>query len=87
MIQTTAASDVNEATKRVVTALPWGFDGPGTGIVLQCHDSLVVECKEEHAEQVAREMKKQMDSYLGDMPLPTDCQVGKSLGGMKDTEW
>lgn len=86
-IQSTAAADVNEATKRLRARFPVGFDGPNTGIIMQCHDSLTIECREENAMVVAQEMVQIMNSYLGGpegMPLPVDCQIGKSLGTLEE---
>lgn len=87
VIQTTAAADVNNATERLVRALPYGFDGPHTGVIHQCHDALLIECREESAERVAAIMRKEMDSYLGDMPLNTDCQAGYSYGELKEGKY
>jgi uracil-DNA glycosylase family 4 len=84
IIQSTASADVNEATKRLRARFPRNFDGHGTGIVLQCHDSLTIECREENAMSVGREMVQIMNSMLGDMPLPVDCQIGPNIGDMDE---
>jgi DNA polymerase-1 len=83
-IQSTAAADVNEATMRLRRRFPMDFDGPRTGITMQCHDSLTIECREENAMSVGKEMVEIMNSSLGDMPLPVDCQIGKSLGTLEE---
>lgn len=84
IIQSSAAADVNNATKRVVDRFPWGFDGPNTGLVHQCHDSLTLECREEHAMKIGREMQKIMYSELQGMPLPVDLSIGKDLYNQKE---
>ena len=78
IVQCTAAEDVNDASFRLLEAFPWGFDGPDTGLVHQNHDSLIIECREEHVIDVGRRMLKIMNSYLGRMPLPVELKIGKN---------
>lgn len=78
--QSAAAADVNDATFRLIDEFPWGFDGPFTGLNLQCHDELQVECRKENAERVAIRMQEILYSEVGDMPLPVDINVGYSRG-------
>jgi DNA polymerase I-like protein with 3'-5' exonuclease and polymerase domains/uracil-DNA glycosylase len=86
IIQSTAAADVNNATKRLSERFPWGFDGPYTGIVHQCHDSLTLEVKEEHALEYGREMQKIMYSEFRGMPLPVDLAIGKDLYNLEEID-
>lgn len=81
-IQSAAAADVNDATFRLVDEFPWGFDGPSTGLVHQCHDALMIECREENAEKVAIRMQEVLYSEVGGMPLPVDISIGKSWGSL-----
>jgi DNA polymerase I-like protein with 3'-5' exonuclease and polymerase domains/uracil-DNA glycosylase len=83
VIQSSAAADVNRATFRLLEAFPFGFDGPGTGIIHQCHDSIIIECKEEHVVAVGKRMITIMDSYLDKMPLPVELKVGKNYRDLK----
>jgi len=83
IVQTTAAEDVNNASFRLVEEFPWGFDGPGTGIVHQNHDSLIIDCLEEHVLDVGKRMAQIMDSKLGIMPLPVELKVGKNYRDLK----
>lgn len=50
-----------------------GYEGPGTGIIYQGHDQLVVECRKEHAEKVAAIMKKRMNRSMENGGLPDGC--------------
>lgn len=43
-IQAAGASLMNIAILQVLDAIPFEHWGPGTGIINQCHDSIVVEC-------------------------------------------
>jgi DNA polymerase I-like protein with 3'-5' exonuclease and polymerase domains/uracil-DNA glycosylase len=83
VVQCTAAEDVNDASFRLVKEFPWGFDGPHTGIVHQNHDSLIIDCREEHVIDVGKRMAQIMDSKLGIMPLPVELKVGKNYRDLK----
>jgi DNA polymerase-1 len=82
-VQPVASADVNDATFRLVEEYPWGFDGPNTGLVHQCHDALMVECREENAEKVAMRMQEVLYAEVGEMPLPVDIGIGKSWGTLQ----
>jgi len=84
IIQSTSADDVNEATERLVEAFPWGFDGPGTGIVHQCHDSLMAIVRENNALEVGKRGVQILDSMLGDMPLPVDLAIGRNYRDLEE---
>jgi DNA polymerase I-like protein with 3'-5' exonuclease and polymerase domains len=43
-IQAAGASLMNISILKVLDAIPFECWGPGTGIINQCHDSIVVEC-------------------------------------------
>lgn len=43
-IQSTAAGLMNNALLRLSLAIPFQAWGPGTGIINQCHDAIVIEC-------------------------------------------
>lgn len=79
-IQSTAADDVNDATKRVVEEFPWGYVGPYTGLIHQGHDALVLETTQERALIDGPKMVELMFSKLGDMPLPVDLAIGVNYG-------
>lgn len=52
-IQASAAGLMNKALIQLHEAIPLNKWGSGTGIINQCHDSIVVECPENKAEYVA----------------------------------
>jgi hypothetical protein len=43
-IQSTAAGLMNIALLKLVSEIPYEKWGPGTGIINQCHDAIVIEC-------------------------------------------
>lgn len=45
-----------------------GFDGSKTGIVLQCHDSILIECREESAKDVQETMSRCMNLEAPELP-------------------
>jgi DNA polymerase I-like protein with 3'-5' exonuclease and polymerase domains/uracil-DNA glycosylase len=53
-IQGAAASLMNIAIIRLAEEIPFAKWGPGTGIINQCHDSLIVECPESEGPRVAK---------------------------------
>jgi hypothetical protein len=52
-IQSTAAALMNRALIALFEEIPMHKWGPGTGIINQCHDSIVVECPESEGPRVA----------------------------------
>ena len=52
-VQGGAAALMNQAMVQLHEAIPLHKWGPGTGIINQCHDSIVVECPEVEALEVA----------------------------------
>ena len=60
-IQAAGASLMNIALLRLADEIPFGKWGPGTGIINQCHDSVVVECPEAEGQRVARLLEECMN--------------------------
>jgi DNA polymerase I-like protein with 3'-5' exonuclease and polymerase domains/uracil-DNA glycosylase len=60
-IQGAGASLMNIAIIDLAERIPLNKWGPGTGIINQCHDSLVVECPESEAQWVARQIEECMN--------------------------
>ena len=60
-IQSSAASLMNLAIIELYEKIPLYKWGPGTGIINQCHDSIVVECPESEAEWVAKQLVECMN--------------------------
>ncbi|HEX5456426.1 MAG TPA: DNA polymerase, partial [Candidatus Saccharimonadales bacterium] len=53
----------------------------GVDMLLQIHDSVLVECPEEQAEEIAHEIKKIMENaYKLDIKLTVDTSIGKNWG-------
>lgn len=85
-IQACAADDINDATERVRGEFPPGFAGRNTGIIRQCHDELALEVPESRALEIGARVVDLMYSELGDMPLPVDLNIGRSLGNKTEYE-
>jgi len=60
-IQASAAGLMNEAIIQLSRIIPLHKWGPGTGIINQCHDSIVVECPIHQAEWVKRQIEEAMN--------------------------
>jgi DNA polymerase I-like protein with 3'-5' exonuclease and polymerase domains/uracil-DNA glycosylase len=67
-IQASAAGLMNRAILELAEAIPLNKWGPGTGIINQCHDSIVVECPEDQAEYVASLLEECMNQTHPDLP-------------------
>lgn len=67
-IQSSAAGLMNRAILQIHEQVPLHKWGPGTGIINQCHDSIVIECPESEAEGVARLMEEAMNQTHPDLP-------------------
>ena len=78
-VQSTGASIINRSAVALQKRLKKEFKD--ASIVLQVHDSLVVECKEEDAEKIAIIMKECMENtcYLDGVKLEAEPQIGKTL--------
>ena len=72
-IQSTAAAIMNDALLALVERCPFGIFGPGTGLINQCHDSLVVEVPEDRADWAARLLEDTMNHQT------YDCLPGVSF--------
>lgn len=79
-IQSTGASIINRSAIALHDALKIHY--PTAKIVLQVHDSLVVECDEKDAEGVAKLTKECMENTcnLEGVKLEAEPQIGKNLG-------
>ena len=60
-IQSAAASLISTAMVQIYEQIPEGMWGPGTGIINQCHDHIVVECPEDKAEWVSGVIEEAMN--------------------------
>lgn len=80
-IQGTEADLMKRAMLNVDEALP-----DGAALVLQIHDSLVVECDTELADQVAEILQQTMESVAPelDVKLAVDVTKGNNLGELHD---
>ena len=67
-IQAAGASLMNIALLRLFEEIPFEKWGPGTGIVNQCHDSLVVECPESEGPKVAALLEECMNLTHPSLP-------------------
>jgi len=62
------------------------FDDPETGIIMEVHDSIVMQIREDLLVPVARMVKEVMTSWpAGPFPLRVSAEVGPSWG--EATEW
>ena len=73
-IQSYAADLQNEAVKSFVDAYPFDYVR-GTGLILQVHDQLVVECPAGDAERVKQIMEWSMQKRVGDMLFPAAAKI------------
>jgi DNA polymerase I-like protein with 3'-5' exonuclease and polymerase domains/uracil-DNA glycosylase len=67
-VQSSAASIISTAMLEIYDQIPEGKWGPGTGIVNQCHDHIVVECPENEAEGVAKIIERAMNVSYAALP-------------------
>lgn len=67
-IQGAGASLMNEAIIELSDRIPLHKWGVGTGIINQCHDSLVVECPESEAEWVKKQIEDVMNVTHASLP-------------------
>lgn len=67
-IQASAAGLMNNALIQLHEAVPLGKWGPGTGIINQCHDSIVIECPEHAAKDVAGLLEECMNQESDALP-------------------
>ena len=76
-IQGTEADLMKRAMIRISQALP-----DGARMIMQVHDSVIVECLGEVAEQVGEILKKEMENVAPELPvkLSVDVATGKNWG-------
>ena len=67
-IQAAGAALMNIAILRLYEEIPFEKWGPGTGIMNQCHDSIVVECPESEGPKVARLLEECMNLTHPSLP-------------------
>ena len=80
-IQASAAGLMNEAIIELYDKIPLHKWGPGTGIINQCHDSIVVECPENEAEWVAGLLEECMNRTHESLPgveFTASSAIGKT---------
>lgn len=76
-IQGTAADIIKLAMVKVFMRLK--KDIPSAKLVLQVHDELIVECREEFAQQAAQILKEEMENCVKlNVPLTADVEIGKT---------
>jgi DNA polymerase I-like protein with 3'-5' exonuclease and polymerase domains/uracil-DNA glycosylase len=80
-VQGGAAAWMNKAILEIYEQIPENKWGPGTGIINQCHDHIVVECPESEAHWVARVIERAMNGThpgLPDVELTASADIGPS---------
>ena len=78
-IQGSAADIVKKAMIAVHKALNEQF--PSARLLLQVHDELIAECKEEDTEKVCELIKKEMEGVISlSVPLKVSVESGKRWG-------
>jgi hypothetical protein len=80
-IQATAAALMNKALILLFELIPLNKWGPGTGIINQCHDSIVVECPEAEAPRVARLLEECMNQEHPALPgvrITASATIGRT---------
>lgn len=79
-IQASAAGLMNLAIVKLHEQIPLHKWGPGTGIINQCHDSIVIECPESEGENVARMLEEAMNQVHPALPgvvFSAGADIGK----------
>ena len=76
-IQGTEADLMKRAMIKVDQSLPGGAE-----LVMQVHDSLIVECDEEISDKVAEILKHEMELVAPELPikLAVEVTIGKNWG-------
>ena len=81
-IQGTAADLIKKAMIRIQAALEEKY--PGSRLLLQVHDELLLEVPEERVDEVGRMVVEEMESALElNVPLAVDTGIGDSWYGCK----
>lgn len=80
-VQCAASSVVNDAMTELFEVIPEEKWGPGTGIICQVHDQIVVECPEKEAEWVQDRLKEVTNREYRTLPgvkLSATPKIGKN---------
>jgi DNA polymerase I-like protein with 3'-5' exonuclease and polymerase domains len=80
-IQASAAGLMNLALTQLHERIPAYKWGPGTGIINQCHDSIVVECPESEGQKVAAWLEECMNQTHPALPcveITATAAIGKT---------
>jgi DNA polymerase I-like protein with 3'-5' exonuclease and polymerase domains len=80
-VQGGAAGWMNKAILEIYEQIPEHKWGPGTGIINQCHDHIVVECPESEALWVSGVIERAMNGThpgLPDVELTASADIGPS---------
>jgi DNA polymerase I-like protein with 3'-5' exonuclease and polymerase domains len=80
-IQGSAAGLMNKALVALYKEIPLHKWGPGTGIINQCHDSIVVECPESEGKKVAGMLEEYMNQTHPALPgvrFTAKATIGKT---------
>lgn len=81
--QSGGAAMVHRAMFRFLDQVPIGKWGPGTGLIQQGHDSLVVECPAREGERVKKLLEEAMTEHgkqFGlDLPFVGEAKIGENL--------
>lgn len=80
-IQSSAAALISTAMLQIYEQIPEGKWGPGTGIINQCHDHIVVECPESEAAWVSGVIEEAMNmshDALPNVKFAASAAVAKS---------
>ena len=78
------ASIMRIAEQRVMDAFPFGFAGPGTGMIHQCHDSIAVEVPDAGEKQI-EEWKNLLEECMTvtipgwHVTMTAEADIGKTL--------
>ena len=72
------------AEQKVISAFPFGFAGPGTGLIHQCHDSVCIEVPDEGEEQLEKWRGLVEECMTINVPgwevtLTSEADVGRNL--------
>ncbi|NQU99477.1 MAG: DNA polymerase I, partial [Parcubacteria group bacterium] len=84
-LQGTAADIIKLAMIKIVNKFNLVEGNSDLRMILQVHDELIFEIKEDKLEEYAKEIKDIMENiYKLDIPLKVDMEVGNSWGRMED---
>jgi len=69
------------AEQRAIEAFPFWFAGPGTGMIQQVHDSIVIEVPEDQAEAACARLQEAMTLHIPgwEIPVTAEAAYGRTL--------